>query len=313
MERARQFSAGNKFLQIKVNSSSLGEAKQCWRKYYYKIIRRLVRKGSNAAIDFGTLAHKALNVFYKRQADGVGYERNLVETLREILPVAMHQLPSDVPQNPQSLCRFVVWFLDKYERSGMGAKTLVLQGHPATELSFEFPSGFAAQSTGEDITLFGTIDRLCTMQGKVYPRDLKTTKRALGSHFADSFSPDNQFSLYMLAVRMFFNLPSDEMLLDGAQIGQNFVRFQTDLVPRPSGVLDEWLGSLPFWLNQLEACASSAQWHEQNGSQPELAYPQNDKACSMYGGCQFRKVCSRSPSQREHLLGLEFEERKEGQ
>ena len=283
--------------------------RQCLRKYYYTVIRRLRKRGASAAIDFGTLAHKALNIFYTRQATGEAYERSLVETLKEILPLAQAQLSYEWPQNPHSLGRFVVWFLDKNER-GRAPSTLVLQGQPATEIQFEFPSGLVTQS-GEDITLFGTIDRLVTMQGKAFPCDLKTTLRAIGTSFAENYSPENQFSLYMLAVRMFFNLPSDEMLLYAAQVGQNFVRLETFLVSRSTGVLDEWVEALPFWLHQMEDCAEAALERQNAGADPSLAYPQNDKSCSMYGGCQFRKVCSKSPAQRNQWLDLEFEERKD--
>jgi hypothetical protein len=86
----------------------------------------------------------------------------------------------------------------------------------------------------------------------------------------------------------------------------NFVRFQRFLVYRPQPVLDEWMKALAFWTSIMEICAQQADTY----TNPEDGYPQNDKACGLYGGCQFREICGRSPMARKPIMDSTFKIRR---
>ena len=80
-------------------------------------------------------------------------------------------------------------------------------------------------------------------------------------------------------------------------MGVGFARFQRAPIGRSKPILDEWFEDMGYWLQWMELCAELGRW------------PQNDKACDMYGGCQFREVCQRNPSGREFVLRAKFAQR----
>ena len=60
------------------------------------------------------------------------------------------------------------------------------------------------------------------------------------------------------------------------------------------------------WIDLAGEYAGTAKAREENGEDPVDAFPMNETACSMYGGCAFRGVCARSPSVR-HIYLREFD------
>jgi hypothetical protein len=170
-------------------------------------------------------------------------------------------------------------------------------GKPAVELSFSFNSGLMAESTGEPITLCGHLDRVAMLNDIPYIVDIKTTGSALGASFFAGFSPDNQFSMYSTAARIAFALPVRGIIVDGAQIGATFSRFERSIIVRDDATITEWMDGLSIWLRQLEEAALAASW------------PMNDKSCNVYGGCPFRPVCSRPPGARDTWLKADYRQR----
>ena len=128
------------------------------------------------------------------------------------------------------------------------------------------------------------------LNGATYIKDIKTTKSGLGTRYFDRYSPDNQFSLYVLAGQICFDVEVKGIIADAIQVGTNFSRFERALVPRSKEVLEEWLVDARWWLRAMERCAQDDYW------------PQNDKSCGLYGGCEFREVCSMRPASRETWL-----------
>ena len=102
-------------------------------------------------------------------------------------------------------------------------------------------------------------------------------------------------STYSIACQIGWNVPVKGIILDACQILVSGTRFERQIIPRTSETLDEWLRDLSWWLRQME----DAEGH----------WPQNDKACGMYGGCQFRGVCARAPSARQQWLEADFRKR----
>ena len=150
------------------------------------------------------------------------------------------------------------------------------------------------------------MDRLVQIESDTYVADLKTTTSALGLRYAMEYSPNTQFTLYTIASRIALAQPAKGILLDAAQVGTTFVRFERYPIPRSQGVLDEWMSDLAQWVTDMEFCATNAAICDD----PADAYIQNDAACNLYGGCPFRSVCSRSPSARQPVLDAEFTRRR---
>lgn len=312
-ELNKSFSLRVPRLQIALDSTSLGAFKTCPRFYYYSILLGLRRRGPAIDLDFGLAAHRIVELYHKLRFGGASHDEALESVVEDSLLTTWDSEANrpkfDDPQkNRVSLTRLAVWYLDHYERSETGPRTLQLQsGVPAVELSFSFDSGLAI--AGEPLLLCGHLDRLVEFNSEIWIPDLKTTRSALGTRYAEQFTPDNQFTLYTLAGKIALGVPTRGVLLDAVQVGTNFVRFARFPIHRPQGILDEWLFALRnFWVPQIQRCAEDAAEH--TGISPEQFYPQNDKACSMYGGCTFREVCGRAPRSRKPILEAEFEPRK---
>ena len=292
-------------LQLAVDSTSLGEFKKCPRSYYYSIVQGWQQRGLSPHLRFGLLIHAAVEGFHRRKAEGWSYENNLRTTLREALTWTWNKelQRAEVIDHPQktraSFIRALIWYLEQYEREPVAGLTtaLLANGKPAVELSFAFQSGYTAHSVGQPFILCGHIDRVVMLGGDFYIADIKTTTHQLGPNWVQGFSPDNQFTLYTVAGKVAFGVEAKGLILDGVQVGATFARFQRYQVPRPAAVLTEWLQDLRYWLGAMEQCALDAHW------------PQNDKACGMYGGCQFREVCSRAPSARASYLQAAYVKR----
>lgn len=297
-------------LQIYLDSTSLGAFKTCPRYYYYSILCGYVLSGVQIDLEFGSAAHVLQEVYHRAKAEGSSHDEALDKVVDRGLTMTWDRksegpLFEDAQKNRLSLIRLAIEYFDHYEKEGTGPRTVTLaNGKPAVELTFAFDSGVKT-STGENIVLCGHMDRLVQFNDDIYVSDLKTTRTALGPSYAARYTPDNQFTLYTIAGRVALSVPARGVLLDAAQVGVTFVRFARFPIPRPQPVLDEWLTSLPFWVSQMEGCAERAA----EGS-PESAYPQNDKACNLYGGCQFREICGRSPSARAPILNANYQRRR---
>ena len=68
-------------MQLQVNSSSLGPFKQCPRKYYYTIVLGLETTERSIHLTFGTLVHKASEIYDLGKIRGLSHEENLLSTL----------------------------------------------------------------------------------------------------------------------------------------------------------------------------------------------------------------------------------------
>ncbi len=120
-----------------------------------------------------------------------------------------------------------------------------------------------------------------------------------GSPYFANYSPDTQVSLYSLAGRVAFNQPVVGVIITGIQLGGTFCRSSRGLVLRTPGYLDEWIKETVGWIALADHYAEREQAEKPS-------WPQNDKACGLFGGCMFRDVCSKDPSVRPAFLEGDF-------
>lgn len=289
-------------LQLAVDSTSLGEFKTCPRKYYYSIIMGYQTRLESVDLTFGILLHSAVEHYHKAKAAGQGHQEALRSALTWTLVATWNktlQRPwnsGEPEKNRLTLVRTLVWYLDAHGDNDSLQTVVLTNGKAAVELPFQFDSGFVTHS-GERWVLCGHLDRIAKLNEVSYVVDLKTTKGSLGPSFFERFSPDNQFSMYALAGRIAFNEPISALIVDAAQVGVTFSRFDRALVQRDAGQADEWLKDTGYWLGMMEAYAIEGYW------------PQNDKACHQYRGCQFRQICARSPASRAPWLESQYKRR----
>jgi hypothetical protein len=281
-------------LELVWSSTTLGLLKECPRKYQYSIIEGWASRGENIDINFGWLYHGALERFQRRLAEGLDRDSALVScvtwTMIEAKPLLLAD-PSETAANKslRNLIRSIVWHCDNFEHDVL-EQVILANGEPAVELSFVIDAGIQSAS-GEDFQFSGHLDRLVRFNNATYWHDYKTTKTTLGDNYFEGFNPDNQATLYTLASRVAFDIPTLGGMIDAAQIAVGFTRFGRKPINRTQGQLDEWLNDTRMYLAQAEVYAVRNHW------------PMNDKACFR---CNFRDICSKDPRVRQSFLRSNF-------
>lgn len=289
-------------LQLAVDSTSLGEFKTCPRKYYLSMIWGWQPKEESVHLTFGILIHEAREQYDRLRAAGTlhqdALEQVVLTGLRKTWNYELNRpwVSGSPSKNRLSFIRSVVWYLDQLGENDPIKTMSDKHGHALVELSFRFSTGKSTKA-GEQIVVCGHGDRIGELNGDPYWVDVKSTEKALDARYFAQFSPNNQFSLYDVAGRVLFNLPTRGVIVDALQVGATFTRAKRHLVPRDEPLREEWLRGFGWWVDRMEDCAEQGEW------------PMNDKACDMYFGCQFRKICQHSPASRETWLKSDFRRR----
>ena len=296
------FSTQLQSLQIAWDSTSLGALKWCPRYYQYSILEGWVPRSESVHLTFGIHLHSALERYDHLRAQGEPHAEALRSTVRGLLTATWDSerkrpwVSDDPSKNRLTLVRSVVWYLENFIDDPL-TTIIRADGKPAVELSFRFEPGLTSKVTGETFLLCGHIDRLVEFNDTPWVVDRKTTKYSLSPEYFDKYSPDNQFSLYALAGRLVFNTPVSGLIVDAIQVGATFSRFSRGIVNRSPEQLTEWFTDFQWWIALAERFAEVNYW------------PQNDRACGMFGGCPYRPICGRSPSVRDQWLKASYTKR----
>jgi len=218
----------------------------------------------------------------------------------------------------ETLVRSVIWYLEEFGEND-AAKTVILKnGKPAVELSFRLELDFGPKATqkipigsrqtlqekmdtapySQPYILSGHLDRVVEFSDGIYVMDRKTSSTTIGSYYFDGYNPDNQMSLYTFASKVIYQTPVRGVIIDAAQIAVGFTRFSRGFTFRTEAQTEEWLSNTKNWLALAEQYAVNNFW------------PMNDRSCHQYGGCAFRKVCSKSPEVRQKFLQSDFTKRQ---
>lgn len=305
------FSKLSPYLQIAIDSTSLGAYKTCPRFYYYSIVLGFQPKQESVHLTFGLLMHQSLERYHHARAAGQAHPDALDAALDWALRATWNQelqrpwASEDSYKNRGTLIRSLVGYLDQYGEHDALETVILTNGKPAVELSFSFDAGFSAQSTGESFMFCGHLDRLATLNGQAYIPDVKTTKSEMNARFWSSFNPSNQFGMYLLAGQLVWQLPVQGLIVDGIQVLVGSSRFDRHLITKDAAQIDEWYGATKRWVRRMEESADEAQ----ESSDPSQAYPMDETSCTKYNGCEFQGICSRSPASRKPWLEAGFKRR----
>lgn len=277
-------------VQFAWDSTSIGLAQACPRKYYYRMIEGVAPKTSSVHLLFGGIYASALENFYKHIAAGDSVAEAQIKVVRQALDASWDRENSvpkhfDDPKKTRiSLIRTIIWYIEEFADESKGFKTYHLEnGDPAVELSFAF-------EINDDLILCGHLDRVVSLGDDLYVMDQKTTGGTVGPYFFNKFTPDNQMTLYSLAGRVILNTPVKGVVIDAAQIMQEATRFERGFTTRTEAQINEWLDST------LETIYRTQKYTREEN------FPMNLASCGNYGGCEFREICARSPGVRKNYI-----------
>lgn len=298
-------------IQFAWDSTSLGWLKTCPRLYQYSMIEGWRSTGPSVHLDFGQYYHHALELYDRHKAVGADHDTALYEAVKYCLETTWiydttkedgegYSLgkPMDWGHNlktRETLVRSVIWYLEEFGVNDAAQTVVLANGKPAVELSFRLELDFGPQS--QPYVISGHLDRVVSFNDGIYVMDRKTASTTIGSYYFDGYNPDNQMSLYTFASKVIYQTPVRGVIIDAAQIAVGFTRFSRGFTFRTEAQTEEWLENTRHWLRLAEQYATEGFW------------PMNDKSCHQYGGCTFRKVCSKSPEVRQKFLESDFVKR----
>lgn len=285
------------------DSTSLTAFKSCPRYYQYTILEGWQPKDESVHLRFGQELHLALQNYEESRAADIPHDEAVFDVVKALMERTFDFRPDPETKvgrykSREALIRTTIWYLEQYREDT--AKTLRLEdGEAAVELSFSFELDWGPESSKEVLTvipyiLCGHLDRVVEFNGETYVMDHKTTTSTPGDYYFAQYEPNNQMSLYTLASQVIFQTAIKGVIIDVIQLLAEESRFTRAPTFRTPDQTQEWMEDLRRWLAKAEACAVEGHW------------PQNDTACSMYGGCRFRGVCSKSPQARQAFLEADF-------
>jgi hypothetical protein len=297
-------------IQFAWSSSSLDLLKRCPRLYEYIVILGYQSRDESIHLRFGIEYHTALQDYAIAIAKGIRHEDAIHDTIRSLHSrvfnwVVDRGTRAGKYKNRESIVALVVDYLDHFADDP--AETFILaDGSPAVELSFRLEMDWGPKAGYEhpvmkspnDVPylLCGHLDRVVNFADNLYVMDHKTSMSTIGQYYFNQWSPSNQMTLYTYAGNIVLHSPVKGVIVSAAQIKLEEPNdFQRGFTYRTPDQLAEWTDDLRFWLGQAEAFATAGYW------------PQNDTSCSMFGGCKFREVCSKSPQVRETYLAATFD------
>jgi hypothetical protein len=287
-------------VQFAWDSTSISLAQTCLRKYQYKMLEGWQSASLSVHLRFGQHYASALEHFYKRTALGEDFEDALRGIVEEVLEATWDRQVDDEGNETgapwdslhnlktrENLVRTIIWYIDHFEEDP--APVVILSdGAPAVEHSFALP-------VDNGLIFSGHIDRLVTYQSHVFVMDQKTTTSTLSPYYFDQFKPNVQMSMYSFAGKIIYGSPIKGIIIDAAQIAVGFSKFARDMTFRTEEELTEWYDSSMYWIEQARHATR------------EKYFPMNPASCGNYGGCEFRKICSKSPEFRKPFLEGNFE------
>lgn len=268
-----------------INNSSLSLIGTCYRKAQYTFTNPDIDM-TNEAMTFGSAIHKALETYYLLPRSGRSAQV-LKDSFDSYLSSATVQIPQEGEARSIKSGHII---LDAYHSTyGDDSFEVFVDEHgPFVERDFEV-------AITPRIRFYGQIDLVLknTINGQLYVFDHKTTASLSG--FSDRATPNHQLTGYIYAMRMLGHDCSNA-ILQGIKVTK-FARSSPEFVRaeahRTFDQIADWVDWVTFTTLAWDS-AVTTDTYVMNGGM----------ACTTYGGCRFRDVCSAPTDMRSDMLAL---------
>ena len=277
-----------------IDSTMLGTFRSCPQKYFRTYMQHYKPRGESVHLIAGgafaeglEYARKAFYIDGKtdREAEAAG----LVALIRKY---GDFQPPIESPKSLERVAGALAFYFDRYPLGQDGAIPIDRQGVRGIEYSFAEPLPFAHPQTGDPILYTGRSDLLADFAGGRYAFDEKTTT-SLGATWGAQWDMRSQFTGYCWASSQ-SGYPLNGVVVRGVSILKTQYDTQQVLTYRPALMLDQWERQVVRDLERLRKC-----WEE------DYFDFNLDHACTEYGGCSLKRVCT-SPDP-QSWLDTDFE------
>lgn len=277
-----------------IDSTMLGTFRACPQKYFRQYMQHYKPRGESVHLIAGGAFAEGIE--YARKAfyiDGLSPEEaegaGLVALIRKY---GNFQPPSDSAKTLQRMCGALAFYFERYPLGQDGADPIDRGGVRGIEYSFAEPMEFNHPTSGDPVLYTGRSDLLAHYAGGKFAFDEKTAT-SLGASWANQWEMRSQFTGYSWASAR-SGYPIQGIVVRGISILKTKYETMQVLTYRSKYQVDLWYKQVLRDMERLRKC-----WEEQY-------YDFNlDHACSEYGGCSLRRVCSSDDPQ--SWLDTEFE------
>ena len=314
---------GNR-IKIRINFSSMDTIQNCLRKAKHSLFDGWKPIDEAVATVFGSAFHKALEVLYKGSIEErklptleamqmmafgnfVEGEKSdlLLRSTRAFVEAA--QPLKDIPETDKHSIVNGCWILFRYFETYLTDPYVayVDKDGPFVERTFSL---VVHEDETIVVELFGTIDVVLrhVTTGELLPCDHKTVGflNFGGSSFFDRERPNHQYCGYLLGAREVFGIETNKFMVNCVEKkakpktkGAIGVQFPRQVTERNEDDFADFREALVYTARQYLTATQTGVW------------PMGPiGACTAYGSCSYRGVCSVPRSMQKNLLSAKFKQ-----
>ena len=267
----------------KINSSSADIIHTCRKKAYYALNLGVRPKTESTALMFGSALHSGLEAFYASEASKRDFDAVIDAFVARAAATKLVELPEDDKRSIKNGKKILAAYWKTYSDDPW--VTVFDKTGPLVERSFEYKADYY-----EGLYIHGQIDAILrnTETGEVVVVDHKTSS-SLGTDFMNRIKPNLQFSAYAWAANK-MGLKVSRVMVNGIQVAKT----KTDLVR----VFTE--RTVADFKEMEETFFEARRLYDYSATYN--VWPLNSLACSNWGGCPYKEVCSLPPQYRDNAL-----------
>lgn len=272
------------------DSSMLATYKSCPQKFFKEYFLHLKAKELSVHLKaggaFATGVEVARREFFENGLDAsTAIGKGLLALLKsygDFVP------PSDSAKSPERMAgAFEFYFANYPLEKGLNEPIVLPGGKRAIEFSFAHPLPVTNPETGDPILYCGRMDAILEFADQPFITDEKTTSQ-LGATWSRQWDLRSQFTGYAWGCRE-SGIKVAGAIIRGVSILKTKYETQQAITYRPEWQIDRWYEQTVLLIADIKA-----RWSELRGeAKTYQAFPYSlDHACTDFGGCAFRQVCS---------------------
>jgi hypothetical protein len=270
--------------------SSILVAKECLRKYFYKVVLQMKVRETEPYFAFGSAYHKFREVlerkFISMREEGASLEDATLLSFQPALVAACALYDKEMPRITETKWEFMT--KDRLILSCKAAWAHWIQEKKIGKIKVLAVEQFLVFQLPDGSYRSGRCDQLVEWNGAVWGRDWKTTSTEQ-KWYGRGLDPNHQFTLYTYGEQKISGKPVRgqliEVLHNSKTKGPAIWPFTAERTPEQ---LREWERDSIHWNSIITQCRESDNW------------PKSEVNC---GRCEYHSVCAKTTEtgQQAHL------------
>lgn len=286
---------------IECDATAIGLFKDCPRKFDLRINRGLVNKGrGGGGRGFGGALHKGREIWRTALMNKHLPQHALEEGLQALRDEWNASFGAGVQVDERrSLANAEILF------RGYTTK-FIAQNYTPITLEAPFSVLVGTTPAGHVVHRTGIMDEYCEFNGRRYVLDLKTSSVYPGGSWMDAWRTSEQMLGYIDAARRIHGA-CDGVIIHGIWVhtpphrSTNKYKFEdyftADIISFSDSQIEEWRLDFLDTIDRREEARALDKWS-----------PNLNSACkTIYGLCDFHKICSSTPEIRAQVINIYYE------